>query len=214
MKVVVYVEGPADKAVMTALLRPLLERKRQEGITIDFFDLGGKGPLLEKGPGRAVNILLADSSAVVVVLPDLYPRDVSFPHETYNQLREGLYRRFKTVWHQKAKRRKLLTDHFRVFCFKYDLETLVLAAEEELKKQLGIKRLRRTWQLPVEDQNHSNPPKEVVEALFQKYRKRGYQTTDAVKILDATRCSYHEIATKCPQCFKPFVEFIESLPEI
>jgi hypothetical protein len=36
--VVVYVEGPSDKAAMTALLAPLLEQKRKKGIAIDFFE--------------------------------------------------------------------------------------------------------------------------------------------------------------------------------
>ena len=37
MRVIVYVEGPSDKAAMNALLEPLLEQKRQEGISIEFF---------------------------------------------------------------------------------------------------------------------------------------------------------------------------------
>ena len=35
MKVIVYVEGPSDKLAMEALLRPLLERKRGNGVSID-----------------------------------------------------------------------------------------------------------------------------------------------------------------------------------
>ena len=38
MRVIVYVEGPSDKAAMNALLEPLLEQKRQEGISIEFFE--------------------------------------------------------------------------------------------------------------------------------------------------------------------------------
>ena len=35
MKVIVYEEGPSDKLGLTALLRPLIEKKRREGVSID-----------------------------------------------------------------------------------------------------------------------------------------------------------------------------------
>jgi hypothetical protein len=96
-----------------------------------------------------------------------------------------------------------------VFCFKYDLEALILAAEEALKDRLGAKSLSVTWRIPVEDQNHNCPPKHIVEELFTKHGKRYQGTVDAPLILGASK--YQDIAERCFQCFKPFVQFLASL---
>ena len=102
-----------------------------------------------------------------------------------------------------------LKDRFRVFCFKYDLEVLILASEEALKTRLGIDHLEVTWQIPVEDQDHDQPPKKIVETLFKEYGIRYKGTADAPLILGQS--NYLDIADKCPQCFKPFVDFLTSL---
>ncbi len=40
-RVIIYVEGRSDKDAMTALLQRLIEQKRQEGMSIEFFEAPG-----------------------------------------------------------------------------------------------------------------------------------------------------------------------------
>ena len=92
-RVIVYVEGPSDKAAMEALLEPLLKERRQQGVAIDFLPAPGgdrKKSLLLKVPERAVNILASQSKTLVAVVPDLYPRNRGFPHESVEELMAGI----------------------------------------------------------------------------------------------------------------------------
>lgn len=212
-EILVYVEGPSDKIAMRESLVPLIKEKEAQGIAIDFIE-AGKGDrkkfLLTKVPEIAVKILLNKPQSSVVALPDLYPRHKAFPHETAAELYAGIRRNF-----EKALRDKIgnvearYTERFHVFCFKHDLEALLLAAEDALRSRLGAQSLKVTWIIPVEDQNHNQPPKRIVERLFGDHGQRYKDTIDAPLILSA--CNYQEIAAKCPQCFKPFVDFLESL---
>jgi hypothetical protein len=213
MRVVVYVEGPSDKAAMEKLLKPLLEEKLEQGVTIHFFYASQgdrKAWLLLEAPRRAVNILLNQLDSFVVAMPDLYPRNKAFPHETFDELSAGVWKNFRDAL--RAKRPDApptVTDRFRVFCFKHDLEALLLAAVDPLKRRLGASSLPVTWRVPVEDQNHHRPPKRVVEDLFVQHGSRYKDTVDAPLIL--AESSYEDLAEKCPQCFKPFVEFLSGL---
>ena len=213
MKVLVYVEGPSDKLAMQVLLRPLLERKQQLGIAIDFFEAprgDKKKSVLEKVPIKAASILRGDPSSFVIALPDLYPKNISFPHETPTQLEVGIGENFKKAMQTKGMPDDIRFERrFRVFCFKHDLEALLLASKEALKKHLGDNSLNASWRLPVEDQNHGNPPKRVIEDLFERHGRRYRDTVDAPLILSGS--SYLDLADRCPQCFKPFVEFLEGL---
>lgn len=96
-----------------------------------------------------------------------------------------------------------------MFCLKHDLEVLVLAAKEELLARLGTARPKIEWKEPVEDQNHGRPPKEVVKELFSAHGKSYEQTIDAPLILQ--KADYRILAERCPQCFKPFIEFLSNL---
>jgi hypothetical protein len=213
MKVVVYVEGPSDRAAMLALLAPLLEQKRQEGVNVDFFESpegDKKMSVLTKVPKRAAAIIHNNSSAVVVAMPDLYPKNKAFPHESVEELKAGILKNFdKALQSRGRKVDTRLRERFKVFCFKHDLEALLLAAKEALGDRLGVKALKVTWKTPVEDQNHDHPPKYVVEELFMKHGKRYQGTVDAPLILGASK--YQDIADQCPQCFKPFVRFLARL---
>lgn len=213
MKIVVYVEGPSDRAAMLALLDPLLKQKRQEGVQIDFFESpegDKKMSVLTKVPKRAATIIRNDPSSIVVAMPDLYPKNKGFPHTTFEELRKGMMRNFEEALQSKGKKTDTrLRARFKVFCFKYDLEALVLAAEQPLKDRLGVRSIRRTWRVPVEDQNHEQPPKRIIEKLFKAYGKRYQDTVDAPLILGASK--YQDIADRCPQCFKPFIQFLAGL---
>ena len=93
MKVIVYVEGKSDRLGMETLLRPLVEEKRQQGVDIQFYETPNgdrKTAVLRKVPKKAVNTLRNLPHSVVVALPDLYPRNKGFPHETVDELVEGV----------------------------------------------------------------------------------------------------------------------------
>jgi hypothetical protein len=213
MKVHVYVEGPSDKASMERLLAPMIEKKKWEGISIEFFEAprgDKKTSVLEKVPRKAVNILVNDPEAVVVALPDLYPKNKAFPHETDKQLQDGIVSNFRKELRNKGiNEDERIISRFRAFCFKHDLEALLLAAEDALRRRIGARTLQRIWKLPVEDQDHDVPPKRKVETLFARNNKKYVDTVDAPLILSSQ--DYDAIADLCPQCFKPFVEFLSGL---
>lgn len=215
-EVIIYVEGPSDQAAMQSLLNPLLQKKLQEGLPISFSRaLRGdrKKYILLEVPRRAVGIIISKPHSIVVAMPDLYPRNKGFKHETFDELKAGILRNFNSaLQHKGVEDDSQVRERFRVFCFKHDLEALVLASEEALRKQFGIDRLKVTWRIPVEDQDHDNPPRQIVERLFKEHGQT-YKTTDhAPLILGAS--DYRDIADKCPQCFKPFVEFLSSLEPV
>jgi len=89
------------------------------------------------------------------------------------------------------------------------MEALLLAADKALKNRLGVNHLEVTWRIPVEDQDHDNPPKRIVENLFKSCRMHYVGTVDAPLVLGAA--SLQDIADRCRQCFKPFVEFLANL---
>jgi hypothetical protein len=100
-------------------------------------------------------------------------------------------------------------ERFKTFCFKYELEALILAAEAALALRLETSHIPVTWRIPVEDQNNIHPPKHIVEALFHEHQQRYIETVDAPLILGLA--DYHAIETACPQCFQPLVAYLEAL---
>jgi hypothetical protein len=217
VKVIVYVEGPSDKLAMERLLEPLLRKASEVGVMVIFIPISpmrGRGnskrELMFKTPPKAVNILRNDPDAIAVAMPDLYPRNAGgLPHETFPELEEQIQALFKQALAKKHIEDEQINRRFRVFCFKHDLEALVLAAEEQLASRLGISSVVCTWIRPVENQNFDHPPKRIVERIFTEHGDRYQDTVDAPLILGAS--DYSVIAERCPQCFKPFVEYIESL---
>lgn len=207
-KIIIYVEGPSDRLAMEELLEGLLRQLQAQGIAVDFVAMNGKSKLMNKTPLKAVNILNHDPEAVVIALPDLYPPNVGFSHHTVEELNQVLKKEFEHCLQLKRKQDKQLNDRFRIFCFKYDLEALVLAAEAQLAERLGVEEVLCTWKKPVEDQNHNKPPKRIVEEIFKTHGEHYKDTIDAPLILGAA--AYPEIAEMCPQCFKPFVDYLES----
>lgn len=93
---------------------------------------------------------------------------------------------------------------FRVFCLIHDLEVLLLAAEESLMKVCNLSKV--AWKKPVEEQDHHQPPKRIVEALIRRYDA----TVDGPRILAGV--DYRTIAERCPNGFGRFVGFLESAP--
>ncbi len=209
MRVIVYVEGPSDRLAMEELLNGLLAHLRERGVAVDFIPTEGKKRLMHQTPLKALNILRNASDTIVVALPDLYPPNVGFPHRTFPELCQALRQAFERQRTLKGDVDERLSARFRIFCFKHDLEALVLAAETALASRLGAPAIDRAWILPVEDQDHNHPPKRIVEQIFAARGEWYHDTIDAPLILGASR--YDQIAAACPQCFKPFVDFLESL---
>lgn len=208
-KVIVYVEGPSDQFAMEELLAGLLDQLLTSGVRVNFVSTEGKKKLMYKAPRQAVNILRSQPDSIVVALPDLYPPNVGGEHRTIKELREVLRSEFVQGLARKGIADRRIESRFKVFCFKHDLEALLLAARPQLAERLGREAIPCTWIMPVEDQNHHQPPKRVVERLFQEHEERYRDTLDAPLILGAAH--YPDIARACPQCFGPFVDFLRSL---
>ncbi|NLL37500.1 MAG: DUF4276 family protein [Fretibacterium sp.] len=202
-EVFVYVEGPSDQLGMRELFAGVIKVAKQKGKTVDFYPLGGKEPLLNKGPVRAINILRNRPDSYVFLVPDLYPQNKPFPHTTYAELKSALRRKFSEEVQSRGCDDRLV-ERFFVHCFKHDLEALILASEEPLLVRLERSKLSQSWAKPVENQNHDKPPKRIVEALFNDVGKKYKDTIDVPWILK--RSNLHDLIEKCPQNFKPFVE--------
>ena len=209
-EVFVYLEGPSDQLGMLKLLSDPIEKALNKGNKVGFYPMGGKDALLNKGPLRAINILRNKPNSWVFLVPDLYPQNMPFAHSTYDELKRGLEKRFRSELQRKNCDDRL-KDRFLVHCFKYDLEVLLLTSDKPLLKRLGKKKFTRTWTNPGEDQDHHRPPKRVVKDLFSDAGKKYKETADVPWILE--RSDYNELQDKCPQNFKPFLEDLLKLLE-
>lgn len=214
MRILVYVEGPADRDGLSALLRPVIESGRARGVGIRFLPLHSKDAVLDRVPRTAADHLADHPEDVVIALPDRYPMARYATVNTHSSFRE-LETLLRSRLEARAEKLGLPAEaheRFRVHCLKHDLEVLLLAAPEPLRHRLGTSdQLKKAWRKPVEDQDDDHPPKRVVEALFKKYRKKpGYvDTTDAPWILE--RADLESIETACPQQFRPFAQELRRL---
>jgi hypothetical protein len=175
VRMLVYVEGHSDRLALAAILRPLIELGRRNRVGISFHALDGKEKVLNECAQKAARHLADAPDDWIFALPDLYPLAASGSrnaHQSFLDLERLLRARFE----QHAKKgglRPAIYTHFRVHCLKHDLEALLLAAPDALRKRLRTQDvLRDAWKKPVEDQNGDRPPKRIVEQLFEKYRKK------------------------------------------
>lgn len=209
----IYVEGPSDKLAMEVLFSTLMGRLSENGIRVTFLHCkkgDAKKYLLIGIPRKAARILAKNSGACVICMPDLYPKNKGFPHESFEELQAGLVTRFMSeLGNLGIADDDRLKNRFKVFCFKHDLEALILACDHGIKYRLQTDHLKIGWATPVEDQDFGDPPKRVVERLFKEHGRRYDARVDAPVILSF--CSYQELAEKCPERFGPFATFLESL---
>ena len=211
MRAITYVEGKSDKLALKALLRPLIEQKMNEGVGIHFFESPSgdrKASLLRKVPRKAVGILRSDPHAEVIVLPDLYPPNKAFPHQTFAELRKGIRAEFTKEMNRLGVTDTRISKRFHVHCLKHDLEVLLLAAAPTLLQYVELDESPVSWTDPVEDQNHDTPPKHIVELLFGHQNTHYWGTIDAPRILESANLQY--VVANCPQCFGPYVNFLEN----
>lgn len=213
MNVIAYVEGKSDCLALEALLADLLAAKRQQGVNISFYPAPPEGDrktvLLTKVPLRALNILRNQPQSVVVLLPDLSPPNKGFPHVSQQELLHGITARFQAEVERKGlSNLPDLSRRFRAFCFKHDMEVLLLAAGERLAEYLACSGFAPDWTADVEEQNQDDPPSKVVARWFARCGRRYHKTLDAREVLRGA--DYRLVAQACPQCFQPFVDFLES----
>jgi len=203
IEILIYVEGPSDQLGLRRLLGGVIDNASNMGNKVDFYPMGGKEPLLNKGPKKALNILRNKPGSWVFLVPDLYPRNKPFPHSSFEQLKIELEKRFINELQRKGCEERL-KERFFVHCFKYDLEVLLLASEKILMERLEVPKFSRKWKKPAEEKNHDLPPKRIVEALFNDCGKKYKDTVDAPWILE--RSDYNLLKDICSQNFKPFLD--------
>lgn len=215
MKVIVYVEGESDKLAMGTVFREIVAEKEKLGREITFVGLtpkrNNKAFLVKRIPIRAADAIAADSDMTIVAVPDLYPFDCGIDHTTADELIDSMKARFIEAVRTKPGYAPDMEQRFHVFCFKHDMEALLLAAKEHLLARLQPCRPAswETWTEPVEDQDNDMPPAHVVKRLFRECGKFYSKTLDAPVILDDV--PVRMLAERCPQQFGPFVRFIESI---
>jgi hypothetical protein len=89
-EIFVYLEGPSDQIGMRRLLSRPVEHALIKGNRVEFYFLGGKEPLLNNGPKKAINILRNKPNSWVFLVPDLYPPNKPFAHSSYEELKSEL----------------------------------------------------------------------------------------------------------------------------
>ncbi|MBI5522341.1 MAG: DUF4276 family protein [Desulfarculus sp.] len=213
MNVIVYVEGKSDCLALESLFFDLLTAKQEQGVSIRFYPAPPEGDrktvLLTKGPRRALNILRNQPESVVALVPDLSPSNKGFPHASKQELLQGIADIFKAEVERKGlSNLPDLSRRFQVFCFKHDMEVLLLAARERLAEYLACSGFAPDWAENVEEQNQDDPPSKVVARWFEKCGRRYNKTLDAREILRGA--DYRLVAERCPDCFQPLVAFLES----
>lgn len=210
MKTLIYVEGPTDKAILAAVLQEVRDRARIRNASIEIIAEGDKTRLILGVPRKAVLHLEQYQDNWVFIVPDLYPTRSYTANDTHHrsaeELRGIIARRVKELTDRYAEREAAsIRRRIKVHCFKYDVESLLLAVPDRLRMRLKTEhRLTGGWVRPVENQNDDHPPKYVVEELFKKYVGRTYiGPIDGPQILSGIKLT--ELEKACPQSFGPFI---------
>jgi hypothetical protein len=193
MKVWIFVEGESDKIALYALWSKWRSKLGKAGWGIHVVPLEDKPRFFKKIGHRAAEKLANNASDLVVGLPDLYPNAeyvcTEYAHVDLAEISSVQFRLVKKALHDVFSKSdaeaQAVMERFYPIALKHDLEVLLLAAVDELRQVLGTSDALGKWRHPVEDQNQSNPPKYVVEALFRTKKKQRYRdTTDAKAVLD------------------------------
>lgn len=223
MKVWIYVEGESDKLALKTLWRSWREQLRTGGHGISISTLGGKSKFFHKIGHRAAEKLYANKDDIAIGLPDLYPNQpyigTRFEHMDMIQIKSiqksEVCNALQNIFGVNHSQVQQLLERFLPSALKYDLEMLLLAAQEQLRNYLGTRDRLGNWRNPVEDQDQNHPPKRIVEELFRtKSRtRRAYRDTrDASAVLrnvtDIKTIIYNATnQIKCP-VFKALLDWI------
>lgn len=221
MKVWIFVEGDSDRIALNTLWVRWQDSLKRGYDGFRIIPLQNKSQFFRKIGHRAAEKLSNNQDDLVVGLPDLYPNsqyvNSQYKHDNVDELKEvqkalvkeNLIKVFKCSPTQS----ETALERFYPTAFKYDLEMLLLAAIDELRKVLNTGDALGHWQHPVENQNQMSPPKRVVEALFRTRRKISYRDTvhaRAVleKVADINTILYgNKNELQCP-VFKSLMDWI------
>lgn len=219
MSIYIYVEGKSDVAGLVALLNAYRQQYGQAGIATRLVPLKGKDQLLRKVGSRAYADLRFKADSHVIATPDLSPMakfdPTRYAHDSYEAL-VGLLRRLVRTHAQSegcsSSEVAGLLDRFYAFPLCHDLEVLLLAAHEELRRHLRAPgSLANAFRHPAEDQDDQQPPKRVVAELFRRHLKRRYRPTiDAPAVLRNVSPGELRTSGECPR----FAEFLSVLERI
>lgn len=215
MTLLIYVEGDSDRHVMNELLIELRRKATGSQIRTNVFRAGDNRRLMDQSPRTAAAHLNQHAHDWAVIVPDLYRMrpfaSTEFRHSSITELRSVIQNKVRDYAKTQGWQVDPILDRLKIHCFKFDLESLLLAVTDRLRKRLQTThRLAGRWKDPVEDQNDDHPPKSIVEGLFLQYRNRAYvATSDAPEILRGA--DVEELARICPQGFGPLVADIKSI---
>lgn len=194
MKIWIFVEGPSDRLALEALWQTWHRKLRQEGHGIKVISFKNKSEFLRKVGARVAEKLCGNKEDIAVGLPDLYPNrdfeNTSWKHDDLTQL-QAIQKRevsaaLESIYGVPKLQIEKSLERFYASALKHDLEMLLLAAQDKLRRHLGTSEHLGSWRKPVEDQDQNQPPKHIVEQLFRtkSVGKRSYrQTKDAHAIL-------------------------------
>lgn len=195
MRAWVYVEGESDKLGLQSLWTNWREHLKNAGHGIEIIPLGNKSRFFRKIGYLAARHLCDSNQDIVVGLPDLYPNQEyvggRFEHSDIGQLmsvqKKEVSNTLRNNFNVNMAQVQQLLERFLPSALKYDLEMLLLAAKDQLRRYLGTShQLVGNWRSPVEDQNQNRPPKRIVEELFRNRSTSGNayrDTKDASAIL-------------------------------
>lgn len=191
MKVWVFVEGESDRIALNPLWASWQTRLSRSGWGIQIIPLDDKSKFFRKIGPHAAEKIVNDDHDLVVGLPDLYPNGeyshTKFKHDDLSELKSVQTRlvqdSLQKVFNLSPKNAGSTMARFFPSALKHDLESLLLAAIDELRQVLGTKEMLGKWQHPVEDQNQQRPPKYIVEELFRTKKGRAYRDTMHAKVV-------------------------------
>ncbi|MDO8720980.1 MAG: DUF4276 family protein [Syntrophales bacterium] len=221
MKVWIFVEGESDRIALNTLWEKWRESLRKFGWGIQIIPLDGKSRYFRKIGPHAAEKLMHNENDLVVGLPDLYPnseyKNSSYKHNNLYELKmlqkQLVKDNLAKVFGASPVDIQAALARFYPTAFKHDLEMLLLAAREELRKVLETNDALGNWRHPVEDQNQIKPPKYVIDELFQAKKGRKYRDTVHAKAVlekvgDIKTVLYHNgNQLQCP-VFKDLLDWI------
>lgn len=185
MKIWVFVEGESDRIALEALWATWRTSLSKKGWGIQVIPLDDKSRYFRKIGPRAAEKLAGNNDDLVVGLPDLYPNSeyskTEYKHADLAELKavqaDLVKDAIQKIYSMSQKETNDAMSRFFPTALKHDLEMLLLASVDGLRRFLGTKDTLGKWRHPVEDQNQTKPPKRVIEYLFRTKKHQCYLDT-------------------------------------
>ena len=189
-KVWVFVEGKSDVRALSVLWTDWKQKLGKKGWRVQLVPLENKSKYFGSIGARATDKLVQNEYDLVVGLPDLYPNreyaNTKFKHSNLNELQKLQIQLVKKEVRLEAGKAATEVCMYRFYAsaLKHDLEMLLLAAHDQLRKRLKMSDSSVVCRQLPEEQNQNRPPKKLVEELFRTRLNRPYrEITDSEAIL-------------------------------